>query len=55
MYEPASAAVRTLAGVLLFDHISLRLMNNGIEDLREQQSQLEREGQKVLKGTRSCS
>jgi len=51
----SSAVEEHLPGVaIVFDryHVSA-LMNKGIEDLRrEQQSQLDEEGQKVLKGTR---
>ena len=51
----SSAVEEHLPGVaIVFDryHVSA-LMNKGIEDLRrEQQSQLDKEGQKVLKGTR---
>jgi transposase len=51
----SSAVEKHLPGVaIVFDryHVSA-LMNKGIEDLRrEQQSQLDEEGQKVLKGTR---
>jgi len=51
----SSAVEEHLPGVaIVFDHYHVSaLMNKGIEDLRrEQQSQLDEEGQKVLKGTR---
>jgi transposase len=51
----SSAVEEHLPGVVIvFDrhHVSA-LINKGIEDLgREQQSQLDKEGQKILKGTR---